>query len=147
MTTDYKNLSLFEAASIAMIAIGIALVGFQVFLSLPDSTQAKITGSFQVLEMSTAAQDIWGTVDLVNDVAFGGMEEFMEEFYIAMGEVAVPVADNVEQSANNFIALVNAVAVASDSIALDYQNNYAALGVEAGMGGRVMGAYFERLVE
>jgi hypothetical protein len=147
MTTDYKNLSLFEAAAVVMISVGIALVGFQVFISMPDAAQAKVAAALQVLEMSDAAQEIWAVEQAANDIVFNGMEEFLDGFYVALGEVAMPIAGNLEETAGSFTAAMDALNEVSEHIASNYQNNYVVPGVEGGMGGRVMGAYFEGLIE
>jgi hypothetical protein len=147
MTTDYKNLSRFEIAAVSMIAIGVVLVGAQVFMSLPDTAQAKITGAFQVLEMSGATQEVWEVEMAANEIVFNGMEDFYKELYVAIGEMAMPMAENISKTADNFAAVARAVTSVSDNIASNYQNNYVMSGVEAGMGGKVMGAYFERLAE
>lgn len=147
MTTDYKNLSRFEVAAVSMIAIGIALVGFQVFISLPDTAQAKIVDAMQVFEMSDAAQEVWAVEVAVDDFVFDGVEDFYEGMFVAIGEVAMPVADDFSKTGNNFAAVARAFSSVSDNIALNYQDNYVESGVETDMGGRVMGAYFERLVD
>jgi hypothetical protein len=147
MTTDYKNLTFFEAAAVMMIAIGVALVGFQFFASLPEGGQAKIISAMQVFEMSDAAKEAWSVETTANEYVFAGMGDFYEQFYLALGEVAIPVADEVDATADNFARVANAFVSVSDTIASNYKDNYAGPGVEAGMGGRVMGAYMERLAE
>jgi hypothetical protein len=147
MKTDYKNLSLFEIAAVSMIAVGIALVGFQVFISLPDTAQAKVTSALQVLEMSTPAQEVWQIQTSANDLVAQGTARIYSEVLIAIGEIAMPVTKDLEKIQENFALVARTLNGISDNIALNYQNNYASSGVETGMGGKVMGAYFERLVE
>lgn len=147
MTTDYKNLSLFEIAAVSMIAVGIALVGFQVFISLPDTAQAKVTSALQVLEMNEPAGEVWQIQTGVNDLVFHGTETIYNEVLVAIGEIASPVADDIVQTQENFALIARSLNRISDNIALNYQNNYASSGVETGMGGKVMGAYFEKLVD
>jgi hypothetical protein len=147
MTTDYKNLNLFEIAAVSMIAVGIALVGFQVFMSLPQTAQTKVASALQVFEMSGAAQEVWSIESAANNIVLNRMEDFYDGLFVAIGEVAMPVADDVSEIAGNVSRIAHAFSGISDNIALNYQNNYATPGVEAGMGGKVMGAYVEELLD
>jgi hypothetical protein len=147
MTTDYKNLSLFDAAAVSMIAVGIALAGFQIFLSLPQTVQTQVTSALQVFEMSGTVQEVWAIESAANNIVFNGVEDFYDGLFVAIGEVAMPVAEDMSEIAKNFSRIANAFTSISDNIALNYQNNYVVPGVEAGMGGKVMGAYVEKLLD
>lgn len=147
MTTDYKNMNFFETAAVGMIAVGIALIGFQVFIALPSQAQSKVVSAIQVLEMSEPLQEVWSVQVVVNDYVFNGVEDFYEELYIAVGEIALPVADEIEQTANVYARVAHSFAEFSDTLALNYNNNYVTSGVETSMGGRVMGSFIERLSE
>lgn len=145
MTTDYKNLSRFEAAAIVMIAVGIALIGFQFFTALPEGAQNNVVSALQVFEMSEPIAEVWSVQTTVYDYTVGGMGEFYEEFYVALGEIGAPVVEQVAATASTYANIAHAVAEYSDTLALNYQNNYVQSGVETSMGGRVMGAFIDQL--
>jgi hypothetical protein len=142
MTTDYKNLTAFEMAAVFMIVIGISLIGFQVFISLPDQTKTEITTAVQILSMP----DVLDTQLEVNEFVFGGIKEFYNEFYIASYQLVLdPVMDGIDRVSLNYQKFAAAFKEVSDSLASNYQNNYVQSGVEAGVEGNVLGAYLEKL--
>ena len=147
MTTDYKNLNYFEAAAVSMIAVGIALIGFQFFIALPTDAQSKVVSALQVFEMSEPLEEVWSVQVAVNEHVFDGVGDFYDEVYVAIGEIALPVADDIEATVKTYARMAQTVAVYSDTLAANYQSNYVSSGVEASMGGRVMGAFVERLSE
>jgi hypothetical protein len=140
MTTDYKNLTLFEAASVLMVAFGVALIGFQMFLALPNEAKTEVASAIQVLEMS----HVWETQMEVNEFVFGGMEEFYKEFYIALVDVMEPVNSGVDQIADSYSQIAYAVTEYSEMLASNYNHNYVSSGVETN-GGNVLGAFIEKL--
>ncbi len=150
MQTDYKNLTLFEVASVIMIAIGIAIIAVQVIVTIgPDARETALV-SLAVLDMQETVADATSSIGTIisfyNDYAVGGTVAFMDKFYQASDELAFqPITQDARVIYNSteevFISLVNF----SDQLATNYQNNYVSHGVDASVGGQIMGAYIERL--
>ena len=140
MTTDYKNLTPFEVAAVCMIFVGISLIGFQIFISLPDTARAEIVSSLEILSMP----DAFETQVEVNNFVFGSIEEFYRQFYIALyQQVLDPVMDGVDKISANYKTFAAAFMEVSESLASNYQSNYVQPGVEANGGGNVLGAFLD----
>lgn len=124
------------------------LIGFQFFVSAPVQVQHKITASLNILDL----HETWNTQMAVNEFVFGGMSEFNHQFYLAFLQVT-PVIDftPVQQTYNTVASALKSAAAFADGfttqLASNYETNYASAGVEASVGGRVMGAYYEKLGE
>jgi hypothetical protein len=162
MTTDYRNLSFFDAAAVVMIMVGVSIIGFQIFISLPEQSQADLASAFEVLEMSDAIAEAWQAQLTAHELVFSGMGEFYKEFNVALVETVAPVVEegtrvsaetyssvaySYEAAVDGIIAAANGFVEVSESLASNYQDNYVSPGVEAGVGGKVMGAFVERLSE
>lgn len=144
MTTDYKNLKSTEVLAVAMIAVGVALIGFQIFLALPEQSQSQVVASFQVLEISDAIAEAWQVEVKANDLVFNGVEDFYDEFYVAFMDMVVePIAHHLEQTAYAYNSFYEGVVTVSEQFAGNY--GYSQPGVEADRGGKVLGEYFETL--
>ncbi|GEM_PF-3929077 len=143
MKTNYQNLTAFETAAVAMVLLGLALIGLQVWVVLPDEARTDIVDAVQILD----ARKAWNTQLAVNEFVFGGMDAFLQQFSIAAVEVFQPVVDNTRVVAGHFRVAFESFTALSDTLASNYKNNYVQPGVEAGMGGKVLGAYLEKLAE
>ncbi len=153
MKTDYKNLSLFEAAVVVLIVVGLGLISLQIFIALPEGSRTQLGSALQVFEMSDAVAEVVKTHEIVNRYVFKGVGEFYNEFYLAMSEVLVPVGEGILDTtavAQRTVAaggsFMKEFVQLSDYLASNYANNNTAVtGVEAGAGGKIMGAYLEKL--
>ena len=144
MTTDYKNLSLFEAAAVVMIVAGFALISFQVFVSLPSDARSSVVSSLDILAMPDALE----TQLEVNEFVFGGIEQFYKEFYVASEQMVLkPLAKEARAMAATFETIADTAADYGEILASNYQANYVQPGVEASVGVKVMGAYINQLSE
>jgi hypothetical protein len=146
MKTNYQNLTAFETAAIGMVVLGLGLISFQLFCAMPDQKQDTVVSALQVLDM----RETWQVQVEVTEAVFGGMESFHQEFYVAFGEVMVPVVKQAHGTmlayASVLSSTVSAFGEYSDILAQSYQNNYKP-GVEAVSGGKILGAYLEKLLE
>lgn len=149
MTTDYQKLTLFDVAAVFMVVIGLGLVSFQIYTALPESAQAKLSASVQILDVADAAREVVAVQSMVIDFAMTGSEDFYKEFYVASGEVLAPVADQTRSALASLRSAGSTVAQLADYMAAvktyNQQYDIARSGVEDTFGGRVMGAYFEKL--
>lgn len=152
MTTDYRNMSYFEAGAVFMIAVGIALIGFQFYVALPDETRTAINSSMDVFNLTEA----WETEKMVYGTFIGGLTDFYDEFYVASAQIMEPVVARAQTDyqtfATAFSSTYDAIAALSEDLAANYSysyenNSFTMPGVEAGAGGKVMGEYFERLTD
>jgi hypothetical protein len=143
MQTNYQNLTAFEAAAVGMVVLGLALIGVQAWVVLPDQAKSDIVDALQVLD----ANDAWATQMAVNEFVIGGVAEFNRQFYLSAVEVLGPVVTNAQADARRLAGAFESFLSWSDTLASNYQNNYALSGVEAGVGGRVLGEYIDKVTE
>ncbi len=90
MQTKFTNLKPFEAGIIGMIALGLVIIGMEIFISLQKTTQANVAYGVQVLDISnymseqtTQVGDIVANMNLVLEqfnLAFVEMFAIDEEF-------------------------------------------------------------------
>jgi hypothetical protein len=155
MTTDYENMNLFEAASVVMIAAGLALIGFQFFIALPEHSQQEILTSFNVFDLNETVADATLAYTFINDYGFNSMETFYDEFYKESYQLVVaPLVKDLKVQAQVYTALAHEVSDGftdwSEYLASNYPSNVGKSvlpGVEANAGGKVMGAFYEKLSE
>jgi hypothetical protein len=149
MTTDYKNLTFFEAAAVILIVVGVGIIGFQIFVSLPESTQVSLASAIQVFDIKDATVHAWQTDVAVSSAVFTGVKQFQERFYLAAAELMRPVTDGIRQGIDDASVAYNSFTEGfvrlSDSLASNYQGNHVRSGVETSAGGKIMGAYIEQL--
>jgi hypothetical protein len=143
MTTDYKKLTLFEAAVIVLCVAGIGLILFQLFVAMPTSAKNDLATSIQVFDMSDAMQHAFKNQAKVYGLVVGGVESFYAGFYFALVETFTPIAQDINDARLAVSNLQVAVANLTDSLASNYQNNYVVSGVETDVGGKVMGTFIE----
>lgn len=148
MKTNYQNLSFFDAAATFMVLAGMVLIGFQFFVSAPPEVQHKITSSLSILDL----HETWETQLAVNSFVFGGMNEFNRQASIALVEILprfdfTPVQKTYTAVAGLLKSAGNFADAFTTQLASNYETNYAPAGVEASVGGKVMGAYYEKLGE
>lgn len=130
-----------------MIIAGLALIGFQIITALPQDARAQVASSVEILDLS----ETWQTSIEVNQIVFDGMGDFLEEFRVAFLEVATPSAESV-QGFQPLAAALNGMLQYTDQLAASFEfnyqvNSYVTPGVEAGMGGRILGEYIEKISE
>ncbi|MBX4188331.1 MAG: hypothetical protein KW793_04335 [Candidatus Doudnabacteria bacterium] len=145
---------MFEGAAVVMIAVGIGLISMQLFLSLPENKQSKVASSFDVFEMSDAIASVWEVESTVNEYVFNGVEDFYKEFHVAFSDVMPSpdaeiksIASTLKDVSVAYFEISDSLVHMSETLASNYENNYAVTGVEASVGGKIMGAYIERLSE
>jgi hypothetical protein len=145
MQTDYKNLNGFEVAAIFVAVIGVSLIGVQFYLALPSDVQVSVVAAVEVFNLN----EQWQVQQEVNEFVFGGIEAFYDEFYIALADIAEPVIDQTVNLARDYRNAAYAVASYADYMSASYETNYYgfAQNNDSSMGGRVMGAFIQKLSE
>ena len=130
MKTNFKELNFHDIAVISMIALGVCLLGAELFVSLPEKGQGNIVSALEVFNISET---------LPNDLEKAGIavaapQKIMDKLYISLAElIAVPQQDvlAVQKIIASYFTFAEQTAVA-------YQNLYTAS--DTGNEGRVLGA-------
>jgi hypothetical protein len=130
MKTNYNNLSLFESCAIFMAALGMLLIGIQIYLILPGENQIQVAGAFNLLDVHESFAQAQVTTQFVT----GTMDDFYKQFDIAFTEL-FSFPDTV---GTPVIKFADAIGNYSDSVGTGYaQNN---LRPSEGLG-EILGAY------
>jgi hypothetical protein len=69
MTTDFNKLTRYECALVGMIVLGLAIIGFEIFSSLPNSAQASIKQGMAVLDIHESVVEQSYQMAMLLDVA------------------------------------------------------------------------------
>lgn len=132
-TTDYKNLNLHDMAAVAIIALGIFLVGIIAFNTLSFDQQKKVASAFNMFDLSRQYQEPLAAAEFI---ALEAPKDFLDAFYVAFTEVAATpeTVERISLAYNNFLNY-------SDQVAFDYQiQNTGTPAVEIAFAPQVLGA-------
>jgi hypothetical protein len=109
MKTDFKKLTAFEGALVAMIVLGVAIIGFEIFTSLPTRMQVAFADAVQVFDMQ---EPVVQQAKLLEEVSLS-MVRFYDEFNLAfiqtmaMGDEFNKFSDLYESAYEKAAALTN----------------------------------------
>jgi hypothetical protein len=82
--TNYNNLSLFESCAIVIAAVGLALIGLEIFVTLPSDSQEKYAAAVRdTFDMHDNYYQVANNVEFV----FGTVDAYYNEFYLASTQV------------------------------------------------------------
>jgi hypothetical protein len=130
MTTDYKKLTRYEAALIGMIVLGLAIIGFEIFSSLPGSAQASIKQGMAVLDIHESVVEqsyqMAMLLDVVDDV-FPAFNESISQTF-AIDEELLGLYD-FTVSAMDSVKTYAAQIMPQTAIALESYNTGSVLGI------------------
>ncbi len=116
MHTNYKKLNSFEAATVGLTVCGVAIIGLVFYSTLPTNQQKYVADSLMMLDIhEQALPPIEGTM-----FVFESVQDFMDEFYVAFGEMASLPAD-VFELPNQLEKTYMAMLQFSDYMASDFQ--------------------------
>jgi hypothetical protein len=130
MIIDYDKLTAFEASSIVVAAAGLALIGTEIFISMPMQTRTELASAFNLFDMHEQVATVSSTAQFSYTVA----QDFMEEFDLAFNQtLSFP-----DQIGTPLIKFADSFSTYSRSMAINYQANAMA----EPNGGEVLGAMF-----
>lgn len=130
MTTDYKKLTRYECALIGMIVLGLAIIGFEIFSSLPINAQVSLKQGMAVLDIHESvieqSYQMAMLFDVANDVFPAFHESFsktlaIDEELFAFYDFSLAAFENVKTYAAEIMP--------PSAVAMEYQNLGSVLGV------------------
>jgi len=146
MKTNFQNINTFEACTIFMIVVGVALIGAVFYDSLNDSQQSKLNYAVSFLDVHEQAAQESEAVAFIFNVP----NEFFNQFNIAFIQTmsfpdnvaqaldtAQEIATSVEKSVQT---IADVVGNYSDQVAFDYT---AVNKANSDYQGKVLGAFLE----
>ena len=116
--TNYQNLSAFEMSAVVVAAIGLVLVGLQIFVTLPADKQMQVAAAFQILDVHNSVAGAYSGVAGTYALATDTMQNFYEQFDIAFVQT-FSYPDTIGYQTQR---IATAVANYSDSVAVSYRN-------------------------
>lgn len=131
MRTNYENLSTFEICAVWVAAIGLVLIGLQIYITLPAHSQAQVSDVFQMFDM----HESFTHLVTATGFALGGMQSFYDDFDVAFTQL-FSYPDSVGTTT---MKLASAIGNYSDSFAQTYAYNNQQL--NKNNLGAVLGAY------
>jgi len=114
MKTDYKKLTWHDTCVVIMITLGVVLVGFELFVSVPETAQQRVVEGFEILDMHEEIALNFNRLDFVLSVS----QTYMEEFNLAFTELLVIPQEDLEfpnkvaSAFENFLQFTETVAAA-----------------------------------
>jgi hypothetical protein len=113
MKTDFKKLTAFEGALVSMIVLGIAIIGFEIYTSLPARTQVAFADAVQVFDMH---EPVVQQVKLLNEVSLSMLrvyDQFNMAFMqtMALGDELNSFSDLYESSYEK-VAAITSISIA-----------------------------------
>lgn len=136
MKTNYQNLTGFEAAAVFVAIIGIGLIGFEVYVTLPQRTQIEVVAAFEIFDVREPVAKTVSAVDTVLAIT----EENFKQFELAF----IQTFSFPEEIGEPLIAFGDSFANYSEAIAANYMRNNFEFQSDAG---RVAGASITAPVE
>jgi hypothetical protein len=114
MQSYYKKLTAFEGALVVMIVLGVALIGLEIFVSLPARTQVAFTDAVQIFDMHDSVVEQAELLGQIPDSMIQVYQQFDLAFVqtMALGDQFNQFADLYETTFEKTSAL------ASSSLAL-----------------------------
>lgn len=139
MKTDYGKLNRFDVFAVILVAIGIAIIGTELFLGLPHAHRKSLTDAvrmFDIHEQFESHVAFYGSV-------LDGMDRVYQETYVAFGETwSFPEATSDWSSRVG--RAMSALGSLSDQLAGNYERTRAGFYAQAPQqGGQVLGTSIE----
>src|SRR3954468_1254836 len=120
MKTNYHNLSGFEASVVFVAVLGLGLIGWEIYATLPTPTQTAVTESLAIFDVRTPMNKLAGAIDTVLDITqdnFDAFEVAFTQTFSYPDQVGEPVI-HLAQSFGNY----------TDSLAVNFQSTLRAQG-------------------
>lgn len=142
MKTDYGKLNHFDVLAVLLVAVGLVIVGIEIFVGLPQAYKQELSLSLNVFDMHEQIAD---QADLTRSLVLSA-NEFYDETYVAFAEVwGYPefVGDWSDRLDRSFVAIGGyADGMAGEYVAsnVDYYNS------QGDENGAVLGAAIDRTI-
>lgn len=136
MKTNYNNLTPFEVCIVIAAVIGLALIGVEVYVSMPSHQQKAMTAAFSMFDMHEEFVSVANTYTF----ATGTMQEFYRQFDIAFNQT-FSFPEEIGEPVLKFAKTVNDY---SSFVAANYQKNLAISQTYNSVNpGEILGAVFK----
>jgi hypothetical protein len=99
MKTDFKKLTRYECVLISIIVLGLAIIGFEIFASLPNKTQGDITAAFDIFDIHEKVTEQYYQLASLVDIGDDVFNEFNLAFnqMFAIDEELLALSDGLER--------------------------------------------------
>ena len=130
MQTDFSKLRFFEAAIIGMIFLGLAIIGSEIYLSVPQSAQESIAFALEIFDLhEPITEQAYQLQELI-----AVMEDVYKEFNLAfiqtveIDELAISITDQSYEAYNFILATLDSA-----------ESDYKMIAIAAEHAGKVLG--------
>ncbi|MBX4204884.1 MAG: hypothetical protein KW788_01690 [Candidatus Doudnabacteria bacterium] len=133
MKTNYNNLTAFEACAIFIATIGLVLIGFEIYITLPTHQKTAVSDAFGMFDMHEHVAKVTDKVQFAYMVG----EDFYNQFDLAFTQVfSYP-----DQVGVPVLKFANSLDTYSQSVAYGYRVNNVD---QESKTGQILGAFFDK---